>query len=383
MREKNLEKQLKNNLILVAAGVTLFVALWHLDQIGLLIMTWIRMLHPVLLGCLIAFVLNVPMVKVEKLLQKLWEKGGRKKNHPRFQSEALLLTLLIIAAVVVLLCLLVIPPMVTSVSGAFRAIQTDAPRWKEELAKMGIPSQWLDQMMQMMTKWIQGLTQGNSAENLFSSVISPITSTLGGLVNFLMASIIAVYLLLGKKTFYRHCRMLGYAVLPAEIVKKTGRFWNTVCSTYADFFSGQCVEAVILGILMFLAFTFSGMPYAGLVAVVTAVSSFIPYVGSFASCALGAFLIFLIDPMKAVISIVVYQIVQFCENQFIYPHVVGGAVGLPALWTLIAVLVGANVGGVAGMIFCIPLTSVFYTLIREWLQKKLGEKKIEIADRDD
>ena len=367
-------KQLKNNLILVTVGVTLFVVLWHLDKIGLLFIGILRMLNPVLLGCLLAFVLNVPMVKVEKVLWKIWSRFGRKKEHPRFQTEALLITFLLVAGLIALLCVLIIPPMISSLSGAFKAIQTDAPKWKEELGRLGIPSQWLDQIIQIITDKIQGVAQGNGMGTVVSSVISPITSTLGNLVNFLMALIIAVYLLLGKKTFYRHCRMLGYAVLPAGTVRKAGKFWKTVCSTYNDFFSGQCVEAVILGILMFTAFTVAGMPYAGLVAVLTAASSFIPYVGSFASCAIGAFLIFLIDPMKAVISIVVYQIVQFCENQFIYPHVVGGAVGLPALWTLIAVIVGANVGGVVGMIFCIPLTSVFYTLIKEWLQKQLEEK---------
>ena len=126
---------------------------------------------------------------------------------------------------------------------------------------------------------------------------------------------------------------------------------------------------------MFTTFSIFRLPYAGLVAVLTAVSSFIPYVGSFLSCAVGAVLILMIDPMKALISVIVYTITQFCENQFIYPHVVGRAVGLPALWTLVAVLVGGKIGGILGMIFCIPLTSVFYTQVSIGVSKRLEKKK--------
>ena len=126
---------------------------------------------------------------------------------------------------------------------------------------------------------------------------------------------------------------------------------------------------------MFTTFSIAQLPYAGLVAVVTAVSSFIPYVGAFLACATGAALILMIDPMKALISVIVYVVTQFCENQFIYPHVVGRAVGLPAIWTLIAVLIGGKLGGILGMIFCIPLTSVFYTLIGEYVQRKLKQKQ--------
>ena len=145
-----------------------------------------------------------------------------------------------------------------------------------------------------------------------------------------------------------------------------------------SFFSGQCIEAVILGLLIFIAFTVFRLPYANLIAVLTAILSFIPYIGAFASCFIGALLIVMVDPWKGLLSIVVYQVVQFIENQFIYPRVVGGSVGLAPLWTLSAALIGGNLFGAIGMIFAIPVTAVLYVLLKDDANRRLQRKKIDI-----
>lgn len=152
-----------------------------------------------------------------------------------------------------------------------------------------------------------------------------------------------------------------------------------MCDIYADFLSRQCLEAVILGAMMGITFTICRLPYGGLVAVLTALLSFIPYVGSFLSCAVGAVIILTVSPMKALLSIAVYQIVQFIENQFVYPRVVGSAVGLPPLLTLLAVFVGGGLFGILGMIFFIPLTATAYTLLKESVNERLERKKAGAA----
>ena len=129
---------------------------------------------------------------------------------------------------------------------------------------------------------------------------------------------------------------------------------------------------------MFIAFTIFRLPYANLIAVLTAVLSFIPYIGAFASCGIGALLIIMVDPWQALLSIVVYQVVQFIENQFIYPRVVGGSVGLAPLWTLSAALIGGNLFGVVGMIFAIPITAVLYVLIKDDVNQRLEKKNVKI-----
>lgn len=369
-----MDKQLKNSLIVVGFGVTLFVVLWNIRGIGLAAGSFLDVWQPVLEGCLIAFVLNVPMVKVDKMLHR-FARNVKPKNELKMQAFSLTITVVLVVGIFCLLGALIIPPLISSVTSAIAVLQVNVPIWSKQLEQMGIDAEWIDSAFSALRKAFSNSSLGGGVDGFINTIISNISSTLGNVFNFLIALIIAIYLLMGKKVFRSHCAMLAHAFLPENTIKVCGRIWAMVCETYAQFFSGQCVEACILGLLMFAAFAAFRLPYAGLVAVLTAVSSFIPYIGSFLSCAVGAILIFLISPVQALISIAVYQVVQFCENQFIYPRVVGGAVGLPALWTLIAVLVGGKIGGILGMIFCIPLTSVLYTLAGECIHNRIQRRE--------
>lgn len=125
---------------------------------------------------------------------------------------------------------------------------------------------------------------------------------------------------------------------------------------------------------MFVSFSIFRLPYAGLVAVLTAVCAFIPYIGAFVSCVTGALLTLIYDPSKVILCVIVYSVVQFIENQFIYPHVVGNSVGLSALWTLLAALIGGKLFGLVGILFFIPLTAVIITLVEESTDKRIAKK---------
>lgn len=150
--------------------------------------------------------------------------------------------------------------------------------------------------------------------------------------------------------------------------------------TYAKFLSGQCVEVMILGTLIFLSFSVAGIPYAGLTAVLTAAFAFVPYIGGFLSCAFGILFTLLAAPNKALLCLIVYQATQFVENQFIYPHVVGNSVGLSPFWTLLAVLLGGKLFGVLGMIFFIPLMALVSQLLHESIERRLHTRKPELSN---
>lgn len=369
-----MEKQLKNSLIVVGFGVTLFVALFRIDDLAGLLGRFVIVWKPVLEGCLIAFVLNVPMVKVDNWLHRRLKNRKKPINEVKLQAISLTITVILLVAIFSLLGVLVIPPLIASVSGVIQVLQVNVPLWTRQLQGMGIDADWINTAYSALKKAIAGSSLGSGLDGFINTLISRVSGTLGNVFNWLIALIIAIYLLVGKKDFHRHCVMAAHAFLPEKAVHATGKVWRMICVTYSQFFSGQCVEACILGGLMFTAFMIARLPYAGLVAVLTAVSSFIPYIGSFLSCAIGAVLIFLISPVQALVSIIVYQVVQFCENQFIYPRVVGGAVGLPPLWTLVAVLVGGNLAGLLGMLFCIPFTSVLYTLLGDLIRARYKHK---------
>lgn len=377
-----MDKKLKSSLIIVGFGVTLFVALYRLSDIGKALGQLYGILEPVLAGCLIAFVLNVPMVKLEGGFRQLFHKSKKPVSETALRVVSLILTIVFVIGIFVLLGFVVIPPLVASATEAIKMLSMNIPIWETKLEALGLESSWINTIYTALKDKLQSSSFAEGFGGYLDSLVGQVSTTLGTLFTWLIAFIISIYLLVGKDSIYRHCRNLGYAFFPKKFVRNAGRFWRLLCSTYADFFSGQLVEACILGLLMFTTFSIFRMPYAGLVAVLTAVSSFIPYVGSFLSCSIGAMLILMIDPMKALISIVVYVVTQFSENQLIYPHVVGKAVGLPALWTLIAVLVGGKIGGLLGMIFCIPLTSVFYSLINAGVRKRLEKQKAAAAEEE-
>ena len=167
------------------------------------------------------------------------------------------------------------------------------------------------------------------------------------------------------------------AFLPNTLARETCRVGDLINRTFFKFLTGQCLDSLLLGVLLFVAFSIFGIPYASVVAVTTAVFSFIPYVGAFLACAISILLILMVNPVKALVGLIVFLTVQFCEGQFIYPRVVGNSVGLSPLWTLVAALVGGELLGVLGMIFFIPVGAVIYTLVREQAEVQLKKKAME------
>ena len=179
-----------------------------------------------------------------------------------------------------------------------------------------------------------------------------------------------------SKTMYTvtksvQCRRALYAYCKENVADRVCYIAKLAHSTYARFLSGQCVEVVILGVLIFVSLSAAGIPYAGLTAVLTAAFAFVPYIGAFLSCALGILFTLLADPDKALLCLIVYQAAQFVENQFIYPHVVGNSVGLSPFWTLLAVLIGGKLFGILGMIFFIPIMALISQLLQESISKRL------------
>ena len=193
--------------------------------------------------------------------------------------------------------------------------------------------------------------------------------------NLSISVIIAVYVLMDKRRLLSQTERLLEAVFGKKVSSKVTGVTNLFAQTYASFLTGQCVEACILAVLMFITLSICRMPYAGLISIMAAVFQFVPYIGTFLACVVGAFLVLFTNPVLTIWFVIVFQIVQFIEGQFIYPRVVGSSVGLPALFTLMAVFLGGKFFGLLGMIFFIPLTSVIYQLLRDMVNNRLSSDK--------
>lgn len=357
----------KHALFLISFGILLFAAVMNLSVVLGFLRRIAGLIFPILLGMLFAFVLNVPMRGFEKLLTRLTAGAKQKPSLKLLHGMSLLLTMICIVLVVTLAFVLVIPELAASVKSVWPLLKEQWPVWAEQLKAYQID-------ISSMSAWVANLdinTLAGGANNIMDSAIQATTSTVSGITSAVFGLVISIYILLSKSTLGPQLRKLARANLKESTVDRIYSIASLVREIYGKFLSGQCVEAILLGCLILAAFSLFRLPYAGLTAFLTSLFAFVPYVGAFASCFIGALLTLLAEPSKVIFCVIVFLVVQFIENQFIYPHVVGNSVGLSPLWTLIAALLGGKIFGLPGIIFFIPLTAVFYSLIRENTNRKL------------
>ena len=228
----------------------------------------------------------------------------------------------------------------------------------------------------------KSILQSISSEmnTVISSVANVAGSTVSAIADVAISLVITFYVLIGWRELSSQSKRALYAYCKESVADRICHISKLAHDTYAKFLSGQCVEVMILGTLIFLSFSVAGIPYAGLTAVLTAAFAFVPYIGGFLSCAFGILFTLLAAPNKALLCLIVYQATQFVENQFIYPHVVGNSVGLSPFWTLLAVLLGGKLFGVLGMIFFIPLMALVSQLLHESIERRLHTRKPELSN---
>ncbi|WP_276676064.1 AI-2E family transporter [Collinsella stercoris] len=379
------DQKTRRALFLIAFGVCLYAAMMHLDVVLGALSAAVDIFFPVLLGLGFAFVLNVPVSGMERLLHRAVGllPEGRRPGEGAITMASIVLVLIAIAGGAVLGVTMLVPELIASARTVAPLLAERLPEIEESLAANGVDVEKLAQFFQGAGASSATAAAGSGAQGLLnlglgsiaSSVFAAARSTISVLSSSVFAFVIAVYVLASKCTLGRQVNRVMDAHLAPGHAARIRHVASLATDTYSKFLSGQCLEACILGTLIFLAFSLFRLPYAGLIGFLTALFAFVPYVGAFASCAIGAFLTLLASPEHALLCVIVYLAVQFIENQFIYPHVVGSSVGLSALWTLIAALVGGKLFGIVGIVFFIPIVAVLYELFRQWTNARLAERE--------
>lgn len=370
----------KTPFILVAFGIVLYLALNNI-QIFLDGISYVASAaFPFILGSCLAFIINVPMRFFEKRIFKNVKKGKR--------AISLVAALFCIVGVILLVSGLIIPEIVdtlfrlsNSIPGYMKEVQEFIERTSRDLPAMHKYIGEMDfdwnkisgQMIEFLQNWATGLL--NSTVSIISNAVQVVAS-------FALGFVFALNALLKKETLSFQVKKLLFAFLPVKVVKYMIRVGRLSNNAFSSFLSGQCMEAVILGCLIFASMKVFSIPYAVLIAVFIGITSLIPIVGGFIGCWVGVLLILMVNWQQAILFIIVFVVVQQIEGNLIYPHVVGNSVGLPAIWVLVAVTIGGNVAGVVGMIFSIPLCSVLYQLLTEVVNKQLKKKNLENAARE-
>lgn len=373
-----MEKKTKENLMIVIIGICLFAALMHLNAIISFAENIVGLVLPIIVGGILALFINVPMCGIEKRLRKLFSKCKKQPSGKVYRIASFAFTLIGIVLVLALVFTLLIPEMIRSVQSLISMLETRIPEWMQYLDTHNINAEWLENFLAGIDLDQMLHTVSDRLDTVLASIVDTVSSAVSIVMAAAFGLIIGIYMVLDKERIHRHSNKLLYSYLKTSWADKISQFCRMFGASFASFLSGQCGEAVILGILMCLAFLVFRLPYASLVGVLTAVCAIIPYVGAFISCVVSVFLTLIIDPTLVIRCMVVYLVVQFIENQFIYPRVVGGSVGLPPLYTLIAAMIGGKLFGILGILFFIPLASVMIELLKDGAKKRRLRKNTEI-----
>lgn len=369
---------------LILFTLVILVGLLRFDVVLGAVKFILHILFPFLLGGAIAFVLSVPMNRIEKRLFSGAKDGSKIKAAAAPLS--LILTLILVTAVLSLVVIVVLPELANTITMLGKTLPEKVPVLlkKVELLFSNNPNLILYiEELEASLNWEEILNQlitffRFGANTMLDSTISVAVGIVSGVGTFFIAFVFACYILLQQEALGRQIKKLFFAYLKENHAKEVLRICGMTNRIFSSFLAGQCLEAVILGLMFFVAMTIFRFPFAVLVGVLIAFTALIPIFGAFIGCAVGAFLILTVNPPQALAFIVMFLIIQQIEGNLIYPKVVGGSIGLPAIWVLAAVSLGGSLFGIVGMLVFIPAVSVFYTLLKENVHKKLDEKQIHI-----
>ncbi|MDD5934100.1 MAG: AI-2E family transporter [Clostridiales bacterium] len=376
------KKTMRKFMQLITFTVLLLVGLMNfnviMDTIG-----WIlKILMPFIIGGCIAFIICVPMKLFE---EKVFRKG---KSNNKILAKirrplSILLSLICIIGLILIVILLIAPELTQTVT---KLVNETIPNFFSNVEEWAINlSKKYPEIEKYLNEYeldwdkisgnVLNLTQ-YLANGVFNSTFSIIGTIVNTITNFVIGLVFAVYLLSNKEKLAVQGKKILYGYLPMKRADRILSILKLTNTSFSNFLSGQCVEAVIEGCLFFIVLSLFGFNYAMLIGVIAAFMALIPIFGAFIAALIGFLLLFMVDPVQALWFILIFIIIQQVESNLIYPYVVGGSIGLPSIWVLFALTVGGSLMGVVGMIIVIPLFSVFYILLREAVQVRLTIRRV-------
>ncbi|WP_242965505.1 AI-2E family transporter [Dehalobacterium formicoaceticum] len=335
----------------------------------------IQAVSSLLIGVVIAYILNILLVQVEKIY---FPKTRNKTIHKSRRAVCLLISLLILVAASALIIYVVVPELIAS----FKLMSDEIPPLAEKFRQWiifhsdEIPS--LQQALQTLEIDWQETTKKALAfisagtESFINYLLSLITGLVGFIVQLVIGFIFAMYILFNKEKLQRQFTVLMESLISAEKCQKTMYVLRTAHQSFTKFIGGQFLEAVILGTLCAIGMMILRLPYAIMTGTVIGVSALIPVIGAYLGAAIGAFMIATVNPMQTVIFLVFIVILQQIEGNLIYPRVVGSSIGLPGIWVFAAVAAGGGIWGIPGIILGVPVAATLYKIIGDYIKKKRG-----------
>lgn len=363
------KSEFRDKLLLITYGVILFVFLMNYNWIGNILGYLGNILLPFAIGTIIAFILNVIVKMLENSLLKKVKSGKR--------LTSIMLSLIIVFGFLVVMLFILIP----QIKNAGEIFIENVPEYQEMITsfgeKFGLSKDelsFIDLENNKLKDELVALISDNT-EHIINFSMMFANSLVSGFTNFFVGFVFAIYILIDKENLARQFKKLFSKIFNKKVYDRIFEIVSLSNITFENFVKVQAFEAFILGFLCFIGMIIFRLPYAATISVLVGVTALVPIFGAFIGCAIGAFLIFMISPFKAIMFVIFFLILQQIEGNLIYPHVVGGKIGLPSIWVLVAVMIGGAVGGIFGMLLGVPVMSIVYSLLKVYVNNQ-GKKKI-------
>ena len=361
-------------------GFVLWLLIHYWDSFAHVMGLAVSAAVPLLIGCVIAYVVNILMTFYETHL--FGERVGSKAKKAA-RPVCMLLAFCSIVLIMYIIVRAIVPELVQCVQILLKDVPKalqDLMQWAEEEFAI---SQWCGQseglqdggsmdMQEMLKKIVSVLLTGLGGA--LQTTVGVVSSLFSGVTTFILALIFAIYLLAGKEKLHGQCETLLGHYLPEKVNHKVHYVLGVLNQSFHSFIVGQCVEAVIIGVLCMIGMWILRIPYAVMVGCLIGFTALIPIAGAYIGAIVSAFLIFTVSPFKAVVFLIFLVILQQVESNLIYPRVVGTAIGLPGIWVLAAVVIGGGTLGIAGMLLGVPLASTVYRLLYQDVHKGDGSE---------
>lgn len=364
---------------IVAVCILLFLGVRHIDAVADAFSWCVKIVMPLLIGCAIAIIINVPMGFLET---HLWAKSKKPFLVKLRRAVAFVLSLVLILGIFAGIIVIILPTLVDTVSviiqSAIKIVDRINSISEEEIKELPFGQLILDidwsHMLETMETWLK-----TQAKIIVNKLFGTVTSLLGVIIDLFVSVVFAVYLLFSKEKLKAQAKK----IIAAWIPKKPGDWIvhaaSVASENFRNFIVGQSLEAVVLGLLCLIGMLIFDFPYAAMVSTLVGVTAMIPIIGAFIGGGVGAFMILTVDPIKALWFVVYIIALQQIEGNLIYPKVMGDRVKLPAMWILAAVTIGGGVAGPVGILVSVPILSTISVLFREATEKREQKLALEMA----
>ena len=358
----NINEKTKEILIIVTYAIVLIFALFNLNTLFNIISYIFKLIMPFIIGIAIAFILNILLKILEtKLYPKIFKKKTKRTEKLK-RPICLISVMVVIVALMSFIIKLIIPELINTVE----IFSENLPKYTEIIEDYLVEKEFDPDDIKMVTDTLNEVQKKatsfvmSNTDEIAERIFDMATKIIGYIINGIVALVFALYILAQKEKFVRQVKKVMRAYLDKGIIEKIETVVGIMNKAFYNFATGQFTEALIIGFLCFIGMIILGIPYAPTISVLIAFTALIPMFGAFIGTIIGAFLIMMIDPIKALIFVIFVIILQQFEGNLIYPKVVGKSVGLPGVWVLVSVTIGASIAGVVGMIISVPLCAILY-----------------------